>query len=66
MNWTLFAIILSDIAPSSATTVGGSLGVSIALVVMSFVLILGVGRWLGPRTLHWLKGHVSWPMGPSP
>ena len=63
VNWTLFAIILSDIAPSSATTVGGSLGVSIALVVMLFVLILGVGRWLGPRTLHWLKGHVSWPSG---
>ena len=52
VNWTLFAIILSDIAPSSATTVGGSLGVSIALVVISScrssASVAGSGR--GPCT----------------
>ena len=63
VNWTLFAVILSDISPSSSTASGTSLPVSIALVLMLFVLILGVGRWLGPRVLHWLKGHVSWPSG---
>jgi Kef-type K+ transport system membrane component KefB len=26
-------------------------------------LILGVGRWLGPRTLRWVRGQVSWPSG---
>jgi Kef-type K+ transport system membrane component KefB len=62
VNWTLFAIILSEIAPSGQLAAAG-LPVSIALVVAVFVLILGLGRWLGPRTLHWLKGHVSWPTG---
>jgi Kef-type K+ transport system membrane component KefB len=62
LNWTLFAIILSDIAPSNSAS-ATSLPVSIALVALVFVLILGVGRWLGPRTLRWLKGHVSWPSG---
>jgi Kef-type K+ transport system membrane component KefB len=62
INWTLFAIILSDIAPSGQV-VETSLPVSIGLVVLVFILILGVGRWLGPPTLRWLKGHVSWPSG---
>ena len=62
VNWTLFAIVLSDIAPSGSAT-ATSLPVSIALVLLVFVLILGVGRWLGPRTLRWLKGHVTWPSG---
>jgi Kef-type K+ transport system membrane component KefB len=63
VNWTLFAVILSDISPSSATVSGASVPVSIALVLLLFVLILGVGRWVGPGTLHWLKGHVAWPSG---
>ena len=62
VNWTLFAIILSDIAPSGSAS-ATSLPMSIALVALVFVLILGVGRWLGPRTLRWLKGHVTWPSG---
>lgn len=62
VNWTLFAIILSDIAPSGSAS-ANSLPMSAALVALVFVLILGVGRWLGPRTLRWLKGHVSWPSG---
>jgi Kef-type K+ transport system membrane component KefB len=62
INWTLFAIILSDIAPSGQVT-ATSLPMSIALVMLTFILILGVGRWLGPPTLRWLKGHVAWPSG---
>jgi Kef-type K+ transport system membrane component KefB len=63
INWTLFAIILSDIAPSSGQAAQTSLPVSIALVILVFILILGVGRWLGPRFLNWFKGHVTWPSG---
>jgi Kef-type K+ transport system membrane component KefB len=63
VNWTLFAIILSDIAPSGSASSATSLSMSIALVALTFVLILGVGRWLGPRTLRKLKGHVTWPSG---
>jgi Kef-type K+ transport system membrane component KefB len=62
INWTLFAIILSDIAPATGglTT---SLPVTIVLVVLFFIAVLGVGRWLGPRALHWARGHVAWPSG---
>jgi Kef-type K+ transport system membrane component KefB len=62
INWTLFAIVLSEIAPSGQAA-ATSLPMSIVMVGLVFVLILGVGRWLGPRTLHWFKGHLSWPIG---
>jgi Kef-type K+ transport system membrane component KefB len=62
INWTLFAIILSDISPSGSA-VATSLPLSIGLVVLLFVLILGVGRWLGPRTLYWFKRRLPWPSG---
>jgi Kef-type K+ transport system membrane component KefB len=61
INWTLFAIILSDIMPAGQAT--ASLPRSIALVASLFVLIVGLGRWLGPRALHWAKAHVTWPSG---
>jgi Kef-type K+ transport system membrane component KefB len=62
VNWTVFAIILRDMAPSGA--VGpASLPMSLALVALVFVLILGIGRWLGPPALRRLKGHVTWPSG---
>lgn len=62
INWTLFAIVLSDIAPSSST-LDASLPVSIGLVILVFVLILGAGRWLGPGALRWFRGHLHWPSG---
>jgi Kef-type K+ transport system membrane component KefB len=62
INWTLFAIILSDMAPSGSVR-ATSLPVSITLVALTFVLVLGIGRWLGPLALRWLKGHVAWPSG---
>lgn len=64
INWTLFAIILSRIAPSTSTSViSDNLLVSIGLVVMLFVVVLGGGRWLGPRLLSWLRDRVTWPSG---
>ena len=62
VNWTLFAIILSDIAPSSPAA-GGSLAVSLVLVCLLFVAVLGVGRWLGPRALARMRPRVAWPSG---
>jgi Kef-type K+ transport system membrane component KefB len=61
INWTLFAIILSDIAPAGQET--HSLPVSMGLVLVFFVAVLGLGRWLGAGVLHWLRSHVSWPSG---
>ncbi|MCI0396862.1 MAG: cation:proton antiporter [Chloroflexi bacterium] len=62
INWTLFAIILGDIAPTSQAT-PTSLPVSIILVVLFFFVVLGLGRQIAPRALHWARGHVSWPSG---
>lgn len=61
INWTLFAIILSNIAPAGQTT--NSLPVSIILVLLFFVVILGVGRWIGVRAMGWLRKHVAFPTG---
>jgi Kef-type K+ transport system membrane component KefB len=62
VNWTLFAIILSDIAPTGAAG-SISLPANISLVLVFFIAVLGLGRWQGARLLHWTKGHVSWPTG---
>ncbi len=62
VNWTLFAIILSDIAPSG-TASGDSLTYSIVLSIVFFTVVLGVGRWAGPPGLNWVKQHVTWPSG---
>jgi Kef-type K+ transport system membrane component KefB len=62
INWTLFAIVLSDISPSGSAP-ATSLPASIVLVVLLFLIILGIGRWLGPRTLYWFKGRLPWPSG---
>ena len=62
VNWTLFAMILGDIAPSSQAA-SGSLAFSALLVGLLFVVVLGVGRWLGPPALRWVQPHVAWPSG---
>jgi Kef-type K+ transport system membrane component KefB len=62
VNWTLFAIILNDIAPSSGAT-GGNLVTGLALVGLLFVVVLGVGRWLGPWVLERVQPHVAAPTG---
>jgi Kef-type K+ transport system membrane component KefB len=62
VNWTLFALILSDIAPSSAAA-SGSLVASSMLVGLLFVVLLGVGHWLGPPALRRIRPHVAWPSG---
>ncbi|MBZ0286268.1 MAG: cation:proton antiporter [Anaerolineae bacterium] len=62
INWTLFAIILSDISPTGQA-ISVPFAVNIALVFAFFIVVLGVGRWLAPRALPWIKQRVSWPSG---
>jgi Kef-type K+ transport system membrane component KefB len=62
VNWTLFAMILGDIAPSSPAA-SGSLLTSALLVGLLFVVVLGLGRWLGTRALYWIQPQVAWPSG---
>jgi Kef-type K+ transport system membrane component KefB len=62
VNWSLFAIILSDFAPTSSGG-SGDLLTTIALIILFFIVVLGIGRAVGSRALHWVKYHLSWPVG---
>ena len=62
VNWTLFAMILGDIAPSNAVP-HSSLAVNAALIALLFVVVLGAGRRFGPAALRWIQPHVAWPSG---
>ena len=62
VNWTLFAIILSDIAPSGAGA-ADRLTYSIVLAVAFFAVVLIAGRRFGPPALNWARRHVTWPSG---
>ena len=66
VNWTLFAIVLGQIAPPNATGVASDLGLGLGLgIVLVLVFCVGVivaGRLLGPRALIWLRTRGSWPV----
>ena len=62
VNWSLFAIVLSNIAPSGPST-SGSLLVNTLLVLLLFAVVLGAGRWMGPRMLQWARLTMPWPSG---
>jgi Kef-type K+ transport system membrane component KefB len=62
INWTLFAIILSYLAPSGAGNLI-PLHVTIILLVLFVTVIMTIGRWLGSRALSFARSHVSWPSG---
>jgi Kef-type K+ transport system membrane component KefB len=61
VNWTLFAIVLSEISPTTSSVNG--LPITILTVIVFFIIVLGLGRWLGVRALRWVRGHVGWPSG---
>jgi Kef-type K+ transport system membrane component KefB len=66
VNWTLFAIVLRDITPPGIEASAGNeigFGVSIVLVLVFFIAVLVIGRWLSPRALPWVKARVSFPSG---
>ena len=62
VNWSLFAIILSDFGPTSSGG-SGDLLTTIGLIILFFIVVLGIGRAVGSRALHWVKYHLSWPVG---
>ena len=64
VNWTLFAIVLSEISPGSdAGVAAGSLPLTMVTVLVFFAAMLGLGRKLGPPGLDWIRSHVPWPGG---
>ncbi len=62
VNWSLFALILSNTATNSSQAGLGTLP-TLGLIVLFYILILGVGRKFGPPALHWVRNHISWPVG---
>jgi Kef-type K+ transport system membrane component KefB len=62
INWTVFAIILSDIAPAGASP-GGGLAGAVVLTAVYFLSVLVLGRWAGAAGLCWARKHVTWPSG---
>jgi Kef-type K+ transport system membrane component KefB len=64
VNWTLFAIVLGQIAPPSSAGAAGDLGLGmgIVLVLLFCVGVLLAGRLLGRGVLHWLRTRASWPV----
>lgn len=62
VNWTLFAVVLSELAPSGVTQTTGIAG-AVSLVVLFVLVVLGIGRWLGPRALAWIRRRLPWPSG---
>lgn len=61
IGWSLFAVILSEFSPPG--TAERSLWLTLILVIIYFVVILSLGRWLGRPLLHWLQTHLPWPSG---
>jgi Kef-type K+ transport system membrane component KefB len=59
--WAFFAVVLVGLSP----THGGltRLPVTFALALVLPVVVVGLGRRLGPPGLTWLKRHLPWPEG---
>jgi Kef-type K+ transport system membrane component KefB len=62
INWTLFALILSDIAPSGSAR-ALPLPAMALMVIVFFVVVLLVGRKFGPPVLSWARQRIAWPTG---
>lgn len=60
IGWSLFAVILSMIVPSSPDI---NLWAIVGLVLGFSGLILILGRWLGPAILRWSRLYLVWPTG---
>jgi Kef-type K+ transport system membrane component KefB len=61
INWSLFAIILRQVSPVNASSTSVPLGLGIILLLIVAVLL--IGRWLGPRALHFARQRLPWPSG---
>ncbi len=61
VDWSLLAFILSDILPNPAGS--GSLVITLALILLFFIVVLGVGRVVSGPGLRWVRQNLSWPVG---
>jgi Kef-type K+ transport system membrane component KefB len=63
IGWTLFAMIVSVVAPAPAETAGGWTSVLLHLGLLAgfVVAVIAAGRFLGRPALAWLKTRTAWP-----
>ncbi len=59
IGWSLFALILSNFAPQSVLHLPAY--ATFVLVLLTFVIMLTIGRTLGRKSQDWLKTHLPWP-----
>ncbi|MDZ4754327.1 MAG: cation:proton antiporter [Phycisphaerae bacterium] len=61
IGWTIFAIVLGLMNPSSAnaTSIAATIGMALGFAV----LMLSLGRWAFHRSLPWVQANTSWPAG---
>lgn len=60
IGWSLFAVILSSVAPGAGSR---SLWSTLGAVLLFALLILALGQWLGQPLLRRLRSVLVWPGG---
>jgi Kef-type K+ transport system membrane component KefB/mannitol/fructose-specific phosphotransferase system IIA component (Ntr-type) len=63
VGWTVFAVVLGLMNPSSASGTSGSIAMTVLAAIGFVALMLTVGRWSFHRSLPWIQANTSWPMG---
>jgi len=62
INWILFALILSVIAPGRSPLMT-DFPTTILIIAGFIVFTLGIGRLVAPKALAWVRKQVAWPSG---
>lgn len=63
VGWTIFAVVLGLMSPSTASGAAGSIVMTVVAAIGFAVAMLTVGRWSFHRSLPWIQANTSWPMG---
>lgn len=61
VGWTIFAVVLGLMNPSSASAT--SITMTVVMALGFALLMLSAGRWAFHRSLPWIQANASWPMG---
>jgi Kef-type K+ transport system membrane component KefB len=59
IGWSLFAFILSNFAHESVMNIPPY--ITFVLVLLLFVFMITIGRFLAQRSQKWFKSHLPWP-----
>lgn len=59
VGWSLFAFILSNFAHESVMNIPPLM--TLALVLLLFVFMVTIGRFLAQKSQKWFKEHLPWP-----